>query len=89
MAGWGGGGPPSLILQNDVESVDDTRQVTQDGEQDVDEEVGTTATLEEDTNGGQDDGKENLADVASGERHVGGCVRRCRVVKMWCWCAKL
>jgi hypothetical protein len=37
---------------------------TQDGEEDVDEEVGTAATLEEDTHGREDDGKEDLADVA-------------------------
>jgi hypothetical protein len=49
-------------------------KLTQDGEQDVDEEVGTTATLEEDTNGGQDDGKDNLADVAVNGAQVSLCV---------------
>ncbi|CAF3516796.1 unnamed protein product [Fusarium graminearum] len=34
------------------------------GEEDVDEEVGTTTTLEEDTDGREDDGKDDLADVA-------------------------
>lgn len=61
-----------LVLQNDVQSVDDTGDVTQDGKEDVDEEVGTAATLEEDTHGREDDGKEDLADVASSERHVVG-----------------
>lgn len=37
---------------------------TQDGKEDVDEEVGTAATLEEDTHGREDDGKEDLADIA-------------------------
>jgi len=63
---------PGLVLQDDVQSVDDTGNVTQNGEEDVDEEVGTTATLEEDTHGREDDGKEDLADVASSERHVVG-----------------
>jgi hypothetical protein len=54
--------------------VDDTRNVTKTGQQDVDEEVSAAAALEEDTNRWEDDGKENLADVASGERHVGGVV---------------
>lgn len=62
-----------LVLQNDVQSVDDTGDVTQDGKEDVDEEVGTAATLEEDTHGREDDGKEDLADIASSERHVVGC----------------
>jgi hypothetical protein len=53
--------------------VDDTGNVTQNGEKDVDEEVGTATTLEEDTNGRKDDGKEDLANVASGERHSVGC----------------
>lgn len=33
----------------DIQGVDDTRDVTQDGEQDVDEQVGTASALEEDT----------------------------------------
>jgi len=49
--------------------VDDTGNVTQNGQQDVDEEISAAATLEEDTHGREDDGKEDLADVASSERH--------------------
>lgn len=44
--------------------MDDTGNVTQDGEEDVDAEVGTAAALEEDTDGREDDGKDDLADVA-------------------------
>jgi hypothetical protein len=44
--------------------VDDTRNVTQDGEEDVDEEVGAAAALEEDTEWWEDDGKDDLADIA-------------------------
>lgn len=44
--------------------MDDTWDVTEDGQQDVDEEVGTAATLEEDTEWWEDDGKNDLADIA-------------------------
>lgn len=49
-----------------IQSVDDTGNVTQDGEQDVDEQVGAASALEEDTQRRQEDGKEDLADVAVG-----------------------
>lgn len=52
--------------------MDDAGNVSQNGEQDVDEEVGTATTLEEDTHGREDDGKDDLANIAGGERHVGG-----------------
>ena len=52
--------------------MDDTREVTEDGQQDVDEEISTAATLEEDSKRRKDDGKDDLADVAGGERHDGG-----------------
>lgn len=65
-----------LILQNDIKGVDDAGDVTKNGEQDVDEKVGATATLKEDTERREDDGKDDLADVACGESH-------CDLV--WCW----
>lgn len=40
------------------------RNVTQDGQQDVDEEVGIAATLQEDAQGREDDGEDDLDDVA-------------------------
>lgn len=55
-----------------VQSVDDARNVTQDCKQDVDEQVSAAAALEEDTQRRQDDGKNDLANVAGGERHVCG-----------------
>lgn len=61
----------NLVLQDDVQSVDDTGQVTQDGEQNVDEQISTASSLQENTQRGQDDGEDDLADVASGEGH--GC----------------
>lgn len=38
--------------------------LTKDGQQDVDEQVGAAATLEEDTDGREQDGEEDLDDVA-------------------------
>lgn len=63
-----------LIFQDDVEGVHDAGNVTEDCEEDVDAEVGTAATLEENSEGREDDRNDDLADVASGERHFGGCV---------------
>ena len=40
-----------MLLDEDIQGVDDTGDVTQDGEKDVDEEVGTASALEEDTDG--------------------------------------
>ena len=48
----------------DLQCVDDTRDITQDCEQDVDEEIGIAASLEEDTKRREDDGEDDLADVA-------------------------
>ena len=73
-------GPP-LELEYNVQSVDDTRNVTQDSQQDVDEEVGIAATLEEDTKRWEDDGEEDLADIACSERHCGVV---CFVLFVWC-----
>lgn len=68
-------GRAALILQYDVQRVDDARDVTQDRQQDVDKEVGAAASLQEDADGREDDREDNLADIASCERHLGGCVR--------------
>lgn len=59
-------------MVKDIQSVDDTGDVTQDGEQDVDAEVSTASSLQEDTDGRQDDGKNDLEDIASGEGHFCG-----------------
>jgi hypothetical protein len=40
--------------------------VTQDGQQDVDEEISIAAALKEDTQRWQEDGEDDLADVAEG-----------------------
>ena len=51
-----------------IQRMDDARDVTQDCEQDVDEEVGAAATLQENAERRQDDGKDNLADIANKRR---------------------
>jgi hypothetical protein len=43
--------------------VDDSRNVTKDGQKDVDEEISSTAALEEDSQRWQKDGQDDLADV--------------------------
>jgi hypothetical protein len=47
--------------------------VTKNGEEDVDQKITTAATLEEDTQRWEEDGKDDLADVATGQdvSHVG------------------
>jgi len=64
----------TLILEDDVESVNDARDITKNRQQDVDEEIGTAASLKEDTKRWEDDGKNDLADVACCECHCEGCV---------------
>ena len=64
----------TLELEYDVEGVDDTGNVTKDGQQDVDEKVCVAAALKEDAQRGEKDGKDDFAEIAGGERHVGGRV---------------
>lgn len=45
--------------------MDDTRDVTKDRQEDVDEKVGTAATLEEDAGRWQEDCKHNLEDITN------------------------
>lgn len=47
-----------------VQSMNDAGNVTEDGEQDVDQKITTAATLEEDTQRWEEDGKDDLADIA-------------------------
>lgn len=55
-------------LQEHVQGVDNARQVTQDGEQDVYEEIGIASALEEDADGWQNDGKNDLANITVSEK---------------------
>lgn len=50
--------------------MDDTGDITQDGEQDVDEEISIASALEEDTQRWEDNGEDDFADVA-GEKCIG------------------
>lgn len=43
--------------------MDDAGNVSEDGEEDVDEEVCTAAALKEDTEGREEDGEDDLANV--------------------------
>ena len=45
--------------------MNNTRDVTQYREKDVDQEVGTTTTFQEDTKRWKDDGKDDLADITA------------------------
>ena len=63
-----------LIFEDDVQGVNQAREETKDSQGNIDEKVDAAATLEEYTNGRQDDGKDDLANVGSGERHDGGFV---------------
>ena len=48
-----------------IQRMNDTRNVTKNRQQDVDEEIGIAATLQEDTKRWQDDGEDDLDDVAA------------------------
>lgn len=51
------------MLGNNLQSVDDTRDVAQDCQEDVDEEIGIATALEEDTKRWEDNGENDLADI--------------------------
>lgn len=44
--------------------MDDTRDVTEDGQTDVDEQVGTASAFQEDADRGQEDGEDDFADIS-------------------------
>lgn len=51
--------------------MDNSRNVTEDREQDIYKEVCIAAALEEDTDWWEDDREDDLDDVGTGERHFG------------------
>lgn len=53
-----------------VQSVNDTGDITQDGQTDVDEEISSASTFEEHSQRRQDDGEEDLADIPIEEKIV-------------------
>ena len=50
-------------MDDDVDGVDGAWDVSAEREEDVDDEVGAAAASEDDGNGGQEDGKNDHADV--------------------------
>jgi len=66
------GGQILLIFQDDVKGVNDTGEVSENGQQNVDEQISAATTLKEDSERREDDGQDDLADVASGESHCDG-----------------
>jgi len=63
------GGVRRLVLENDVQCVDDSGKVAENGQQDVDEEVSSTATCEEDAERREEDGEDDLTDICSLSGH--------------------
>jgi len=59
-----------LVFEDDVQGMDDARDVTEKSQADVDKKVGPAAALEEDAERRQDDGEDDFEDVAWGESHV-------------------
>ena len=47
-----------------VQSMNDAGNKTKNGEQDIDQKITTAATLEEDTQRREEDGKDDFADIA-------------------------
>lgn len=70
----------SQAREFDVQCVDNTRDVTQNRQEDVDEEISAATALEEDAERWDEDGKDDLDDVAGRRRHVSFFVRVCERV---------
>ena len=54
-----------MIMHNHIQSMDDTGYVTQDCQEDIDQQVGSATTLQEDTKRWEEDGNDDLADIAN------------------------
>ena len=52
-----------MIVGVHVQGMDDARNVAQDCKQDVDQEVGSTATFEEHSNRWEEDGEDDFNDI--------------------------
>jgi hypothetical protein len=66
-----------LIFEDDVQGVDHAGNPSEQSQRNVDEEVGAATTLKEDTQRGDEEGDNDLADIGSGERHFGGSLSGC------------
>lgn len=61
--------------------MDDTRNVSQNRQEDVDEEVSSAAALKEDTDGRKEDGEDDFDDVAAACQ----CIFLVREPPRWCY----
>lgn len=52
--------------EGDLQGVDDTRNIPKNRQEDIDQQVGIAATLEEDTHRGNEDGEDDFANIAIG-----------------------
>jgi hypothetical protein len=50
-------------MQENVQSVNNARNITKDGQEDVDEEISIASAFQEDTDGWNEDGEDDLDDV--------------------------
>lgn len=57
------------VFEYDVQRMYNARDKAQDGEGNVDQQINTTTFLGQHTQWRQDDGQDDLANVATGERH--------------------
>jgi len=67
----------TLLFGDGVDSVDDPREVAEEGEQEADPELELAAELEEDTERGEDDGDEDVDAVRRALGH-GAPIRTAR-----------
>lgn len=58
------------VFEYDVECMDDAGNEAQDGEGDVDQQIDAAPFLGQHAQRRQNDGQDDLADVATGERHL-------------------
>lgn len=65
----GGGNYSHLIFQNNVNSMDYTWNITQNGQKDVNEEGGRTTSFQKDTQWWKNDSNDKLEDVGTSEGH--------------------
>ena len=54
---------PFTVMQDDVQGVDDTGNMTQQAEQYINEDVGATTAADEDGDGWEDDGEDDDQDI--------------------------
>ncbi|ODQ77136.1 hypothetical protein BABINDRAFT_163862 [Babjeviella inositovora NRRL Y-12698] len=61
--------PTALVFENDVQCVNNTRDVTQNGKKNVKKQGTTTTNFQEYTKRRENDSKEDFKDVGASESH--------------------